>query len=108
MGTSLALAGGYNLAGALAEHPNDIDAAFAQYEETQRALVAPAAALSPAVGLIFNLQTENQILYLSYLVACVAYFAPVMKWVFSFFAPGMGTPELREYGFRVPGEDLSS
>ena len=106
MGTSLALAGGYNLAGALAEHPDDIAAAFAQYEEAQRALVAPAQSLSPAVGFIFNLKTSTQIWMLSYLIAGLAYFAPVMKWLFSFVAPEVGTPQLREYGLRVSAEEL--
>jgi len=105
MGTSLALSGGYNLAGALAAHPNDISAAFAAYEEAQRPLVAPAAKLSPALGLIFNTVTPWQIWFVNYFAAWMAMAVPILKLFISFVAPGKGTPpSLRDYGFRVPRE----
>ena len=105
MGTSLALAGAYNLAGALAVHADDIPAAFVAYEEAQRPLVTPAQRLSPAIGLIFDTTTSGWVTFLNYFSASVSYFVPVAKLFVSLIAPGKGTPRLREYGFGVPEDE---
>jgi 2-polyprenyl-6-methoxyphenol hydroxylase-like FAD-dependent oxidoreductase len=102
MGTSLALAGGYNLAGALVQQPYDIAAAFALYEEEQRRLVEPAQALSPMIGLAFNMVTPWQVWSMNWFAACVAFFAPVFKFVFLLLAPERGKPTLRKYSFNAP------
>ncbi|KAK5686703.1 hypothetical protein LTR17_026902 [Elasticomyces elasticus] len=106
MGTSLALAGAYNLAGALAAHPDNTEAAFAAYEQAQRPLVTPAQRLSPAIGLIFDTSTDGWVLFLNKLAGSLAAFAPVMKAFVSWIAPGKGTPPLPEYGFAVPKDGL--
>ena len=46
MGTTLALTGANNLAGALIQHPNDLDTAFAQYEARMRPIVTQAQMVS--------------------------------------------------------------
>lgn len=111
MGTSLALSGGYNLAGALVQHPEDIPAAFAQYEEAQRLVVEPAQALSPVlISLAFSAVAPWQVWLANYFAACVAfvmiYSAPISGLVFLLAGSGKKAPVLREYGFRVPPEEF--
>lgn len=70
MGTTLALNGAYNLAGSLLQHPNDLAAAFAQYEERMRPLVDRAQKLAPGMPHLMNPEMEwgvrllNWIMYL--------------------------------------------
>jgi hypothetical protein len=45
MGTTLAFNGAYNLAGALTQHPEDLDAALAEYEKAMRPVAELAQAL---------------------------------------------------------------
>jgi 2-polyprenyl-6-methoxyphenol hydroxylase-like FAD-dependent oxidoreductase len=102
MGTSLALSGAYNLAGALASHPDDISAALDQYEKVQRPLVEAGQKLSPAVGLLYGSDTELRVWLVNWFVACVAFFGPVLK-LFFLLAGGQGNAKgegLREYGFK--------
>lgn len=47
MGTTLAFSGAYNLAGCLAKHDFDYDAAFAEYNATMRPVVDRAQKLVP-------------------------------------------------------------
>lgn len=101
MGTSLALAGAYNLAGALTQNPDDIPAALAQYEEAQRPLVDPAMRLSPALGLLFGNDKPWQIWLTNYFAACMALCAPLLKLLIHFIKPETRTPTLREYGLRT-------
>ena len=105
-GTSLALTGAYNLAGALAQHPNDFQAAFDQYEEAQRPQLGKAQSLNPIVKLIFALDTAWQVWLTNYLGAFLSYTAFIIKLMFYFAGPGGVEPDVREYWFRVPPEDL--
>jgi 2-polyprenyl-6-methoxyphenol hydroxylase-like FAD-dependent oxidoreductase len=101
MGTSLALAGAYNLAGALAHYPDDIATAFTQYDEMQRPLVEPAQAISPVlIGLLFGGDKPLQVWLISRFVALTAWFGPLFKLLLVFIGPGKKTPPvLREHGF---------
>ena len=49
MGTTLGLSGAYDLAGSLVRHPDDFDAAFAEYEEKMRPVVTQAQAKPPRI-----------------------------------------------------------
>ena len=97
MGTSLALTGAYNLAGALAQHPNDVAAAFDAYEEAQRPLVLKAQKLSPAIPLIFGTMTPWQVWLANHFAAFVALLGPLLKLLFRYFAPGNTKESLRLY-----------
>ncbi|KJX96755.1 hypothetical protein TI39_contig602g00021 [Zymoseptoria brevis] len=107
MGTTLALSGAYNLAGALSTHPDDIPAALALYEETQRPLVEAGQRLSPAISLLYDSDSAWRVWAVNWFAAGVSYFGPVMKAVFNVVGgeanrKGMG---LREFGLRR-GEEV--
>ena len=57
MGTTLALFGAYNLAGALLRYPEDPAAAFAKYEQEMRPSVDRAQKLMPGLFRIMNPET---------------------------------------------------
>lgn len=56
-GTSLAIAGGYVLAGSLSKHPNDIPAALAAYESTMRPIITDLQKIPPLVPTVMAPQT---------------------------------------------------
>ncbi|KAL1865348.1 hypothetical protein Daus18300_007238 [Diaporthe australafricana] len=71
MGTTLALTGAYNLAGAILQHPEDLSAAFAQYETTTRPLVSRAQKLAPGMPRLINPETAwgvSALLWFGYLL----------------------------------------
>lgn len=105
-GTSLALTGAYNLAGALAQYPHDLQAAFDQYEETQRPPLGKAQSLSPLVKLIFSLDTTWQVWLANCLVAFLSHIMSMFKLIFHFAGPSGVEADMREYAFRMPPEDL--
>ncbi|SMQ53060.1 unnamed protein product [Zymoseptoria tritici ST99CH_3D7] len=107
MGTTLALSGAYNLAGALSTHPDDIPAALALYEEAQRPLVEAGQKLSPAINLLYDSDSPWRVWAVNWFAAGVSYFAPVMK---AFFKVVGGEANrkgvwLSEYGLRR-GEEV--
>lgn len=57
MGTTLALTGAYNLAGALLQHPDDLATAFTAYEEKMKPTVARAQRLAPGMPKLFHPET---------------------------------------------------
>lgn len=57
MGTTLAMFGGYNLAGALMEHPTDLGAALEEYESRVRPAVDRAQNLTPGIQRIMSPET---------------------------------------------------
>lgn len=57
MGTTLAINGAYNLAGALAQNSADYASAFAQYEAKMRPLVEKAQKLPPGVPHLIHPET---------------------------------------------------
>lgn len=104
MGTSLALAGAYNLAGSLALNPDDILAALQQYEKAQRPLVNSALRLSPAARILFGNDKAWQIWLFHCFAACVALLAPIFNVIIGLFAPDTITPTLPDYGIRTASE----
>ena len=107
MGTTLALSGAYNLAGALLQHHNpssapEIDAAFAQYEEKMRPVVARAQKLVPGAPYTFNPDTAWGIwTFLTFLWLLTL---PKRLGLFTLLASWLGPPahmvSVEEYGFR--------
>ena len=58
------------------------------------------------VKLIFALDTAWQVWLTNYLGAFLSYTAVIIKLMFYFAGPGGVEPDVREYWFRVPPEDL--
>ncbi|POS76713.1 hypothetical protein DHEL01_v204898 [Diaporthe helianthi] len=100
MGTTLALTGAYDLAGAILHHPTDLAAAFAQYEMAMRPLVDRAQRLAPGMPRLVNPETAWGILVL--LWVSYLFFASRLHLVA--FALGLGPPAdvvpVADYGLR--------
>ena len=101
MGTTLALSGAYNLAGSLVQHPENIDAAFAQYEEKQRPLVQHAQVL-PLGGKSlewFYPETAWGIWTMHVILAFIQKSGLAML-MFKYFGPGAEKVRVEEYGLK--------
>ncbi|KAK2599810.1 hypothetical protein N8I77_011533 [Diaporthe amygdali] len=100
MGTTLALTGAYNLAGAILRHPDDLTAAFAQYEATTRPLVDRAQKLAPGMPRLVNPETTWGISVLHWF----GYLMWISKLQVLLFALGVGPPAnavpVEDYGLR--------
>lgn len=72
-GTSLALTGGYMLAGELCKHAGDLGAALGEYEERMRPLVTEFQKIPPFVGTIMAPQTAWGIWLRNHIFAVVAW-----------------------------------
>jgi 2-polyprenyl-6-methoxyphenol hydroxylase-like FAD-dependent oxidoreductase len=72
-GTSLAMVGGYMLAGALSNHPDDIEAGLAEYEERMKPLIEEMQKIPPFVGTIMAPQTWWGIVLRNWIFAFVAW-----------------------------------
>ena len=99
MGTTLGLNGAYDLAGALVRHPDNYDAAFAEYEEKMRPLVDEAQAKPPRIVHLLALETAWGIWMLRtfvFILSCSG--LPRLMAMFS------GTPDnavpIEDYGFK--------
>lgn len=99
MGTTLALNGAYNLAGALIRHPNDHTAAFTEYEAKMRPLVTRAQKLIPGALRIFNPETAWGIWFLHAFMLTIHY-SGLPYLLFKFFGPPANAVKVEEYGFR--------
>lgn len=98
MGTTLALDGGYNLAGALTHHPNDPTAAFDEYEADMRPVVARAQKLFPGMPRIFAPQTEWGV----WILNAIVYFIQISglpKIMFNFLGPPANKVPVKDHGF---------
>lgn len=100
MGTTLALTGAYNLAGAILRHPEDLSAAFTQYEMTTRPTVSRAQKLAPGMPHAVNPETAwgvSTLLWFGYLM-CISRIHVLL------FALGVGPPAnavpVEDYGLR--------
>jgi 2-polyprenyl-6-methoxyphenol hydroxylase-like FAD-dependent oxidoreductase len=71
MGTTLALAGAYHLAGSMIDHPNQYDAAFEQYEQNMRPLVQKAQKLAPGMPHLIHPQTISGVYLLRIFCAAI-------------------------------------
>lgn len=98
MGTTLALNGAYNLAGALLQHPGNPRPALQQYEEEMRPVVIRAQKLFP--GMPYSLAPEttwgvwllNAFIYLIQL-------SGLPRIIFKFAGPPANKVPVKEYGF---------
>jgi 2-polyprenyl-6-methoxyphenol hydroxylase-like FAD-dependent oxidoreductase len=72
-GTSLALTGGYMLAGELGKHPHDLAAGLRGYEERMKPLIAEMQKIPPLVGTIMAPQTRWGIWIRNRIFAIVAW-----------------------------------
>lgn len=101
MGTTLALNGAYNLAGALMQSPEDPDAAFQAYEKSMRPLVEKAQKLAPGMPKLFHPESTLGV----WILRCFAR-AIFLSGIVTFFAKVFGPPanavKVTEYGFKKP------
>lgn len=100
MGTTLALTGAWNLAGAILQHPDDHARAFAEYERTMRPVVDRAQKLAPGIPKGFHPETAWGVWMLNA-------FAFVLDWsglIWLATKLGAGPPAhfvpVEDYGFR--------
>ena len=100
MGTTLALSGAYNLAGALTQHPKDLQAAFAQYEKSMRPVVARAQKLAPGMPYLINPETSLGV-WILHMTMWLISASGLLQLLFKL---GAGPPAhmvpVEEYGFR--------
>jgi 2-polyprenyl-6-methoxyphenol hydroxylase-like FAD-dependent oxidoreductase len=68
MGTTLALYGAYNLAGALLAHPDDTAAAFSEYQMRMRPSVDKAQKLMPGMLRILSPETAWGVWFIDTLI----------------------------------------
>lgn len=103
MGTTLAMTGAWNLAGAIFQHPGDLEAAFQQYETRQRPIVQKAQKVAPYLPRLLSPETAwgvwtlNSFMYLIWQSGLVGFLA-------KFLGPQADTVPIEDYGFRQPSE----
>lgn len=99
MGTTLALTGAWNLAGSILRHPDDHDAAFTEYEEKMRPVVARAQKLAPGMPKQIHPETAWGVWVLN----ALAYFVQVSGILSLLLKMGAGPPAhfvpVEDYGF---------
>jgi len=101
MGTTLALNGAYNLAGALVQSHNDVDAAFQAYENSMRPLVEKAQKLPPGMPGLLHLESNWGV----WVLRCIfrAFFLSRIAVLFAMlFGPPANVVKITEYGFKKP------
>lgn len=100
MGTTLALTGAYDLAGALLQHPNDLTKAFTTYEERMKPTVAKAQKLAPGMPGLFHPEAAWGVWILNFII----YLLDVSRVTSLMFKLGAGPPAnnitVEEYGIR--------
>ena len=99
MGTTLAMVGAYNLAGALTEHPDDFTAAFAQYEEKMHPIVEKAQKLAPGMPWLLNPETWWGLWIMSTLLGFISW-SNIGAILFKFMGPPADAVKVDEYGFK--------
>ncbi|KAI5241271.1 putative oxidoreductase [Aureobasidium subglaciale] len=98
MGTTLALAGAYHLAGSLIE--NEHEAAFKRYEENMRPLVDKAQKLPPGMPHLIHPQTVWGVWFFR-LLAAAMYWSGLIGLMFRFKGPPAQIKEPRRYNFKM-------
>ena len=101
MGTTLALNGAYNLAGALARHPDDHTAAFTEYEEKMRPTVDRAQKLPLGGRGIFLLNPETVwgVWVMRTIVAVISWSGLALL-IAKFAGPPANAVPVEDFGFR--------
>ncbi|KAK5131685.1 hypothetical protein LTR08_000739 [Meristemomyces frigidus] len=105
MGTTLALVGAYNLAGALIQHPDDIPAAFAAYETSMRHVVSKAQnlPLGPRQPYLISPETAYGVWKMRTAFAFV-YWTGLAKVMFMLKGPPANAVPVEDYGFKQAAE----
>ena len=100
MGTTLALSGAYNLAGALIQHPDNLQAALTQYEEKMKPVVTRAQKLAPGMPYLMNPETAWGV----WMLNTIMWLLSASGIIRLLFMLGAGPPahnvELEEYNFK--------
>ncbi|CAM1508993.1 Fc.00g027320.m01.CDS01 [Cosmosporella sp. VM-42] len=99
MGTTLALFGAYNLAGALTRYPNDLAASFASYEEKMRPSVDKAQKLMPGLLRIMNPETAWGVWIMDSLIKFLVW-SRIVELLLMFKKPEKNISVAEDYGFR--------
>jgi 2-polyprenyl-6-methoxyphenol hydroxylase-like FAD-dependent oxidoreductase len=100
MGTTLALAGAYHLAGSLINNPDRHDLAFVEYEANMRPLVSKSQKLAPGMPHLLHPQTVRGASLLRIFCAAI-YWSGVINLLSRFKGPPAQGREFREYDFRT-------
>ncbi|KAG9605351.1 2-polyprenyl-6-methoxyphenol hydroxylase-like oxidoreductase, partial [Aureobasidium melanogenum] len=103
MGTTLALAGAYHLAGSLLAFPHQHKVAFAQYEESMRPLVEKAQKLPPGMPHLIHPQTVRGVWSLRTFCALI-YWSGMIHLMSRLRGPPAQLKEFEEYDFKVKKE----
>lgn len=100
MGTTLALNGAYSLAGALSQHPNNLEIAMNRYEDKMRPFVNRAQKL-PLGGKLFELINPETRWGLSIMFAIMWLidWTGVVNLLFRFAGPPAAAIEVEDFGF---------
>jgi 2-polyprenyl-6-methoxyphenol hydroxylase-like FAD-dependent oxidoreductase len=99
MGTTLALAGAYHLAGSLINHPDQYDAAFEQYEQNMRPLVRKAQKLAPGMPHLIHPQTLSGV-YLLRIFCAAIHWSGLIGLLSRLKGPPAQVKEIKEYDIR--------
>ena len=99
MGTTLALVGAYNLAGAIVQHPAEPDRAFADYEQNMRPVVEKSQKLAPGAPKSFMPETSWGIAFFHVFVWII--WRSNISYLLAMFAgPPANRVPVNDYGFR--------
>jgi 2-polyprenyl-6-methoxyphenol hydroxylase-like FAD-dependent oxidoreductase len=100
MGTTLALAGAYHLAGSLTSYADRHDLAFEEYEANMRPLVEKAQKLAPGMPHLLHPQTVWGVCLLRIFCAAI-YWSGMIHLLSRVKGPPAQVREVREYGFET-------
>lgn len=99
MGTTLALVGAYDLAGALSAHPNEPDRAFTQYERQTGQLVEKAQKLVPGMPKI-ALPESSWGIAVFHCIMWIIWRSQIGYWLAMFKGPPSNAMAAQDYGFK--------
>ena len=101
MGTTLALNGAYNLAGAILQHPDNLTAAFVDYEKKMRSVVDRAQGL-PLGGRGPRLAHPETAwgIWIFHLIVATIYWSGLANLIFMLVGPPANAVPVDNYGFR--------
>ncbi|KAJ9630794.1 hypothetical protein H2203_001319 [Taxawa tesnikishii (nom. ined.)] len=101
MGTTLAFTGAYNLAGALARHPDDYTAAFAEYEKQMRPIAdrAQKLALGGRGPKALHPETAWGILVMQTIIFIISW-SGLANLIFMLAGPPANSVPVEDYGFK--------
>lgn len=99
MGTTLGLNGAYNLAGALLRHPEDLPAAFSEYEQAMRPTVDRAQKLAPGMPRLIHPETVWG-MWVMRAILWTIWCSGLQLLMFKLAGPPANAVPVVEYGFR--------